>query len=92
MFYEVTITPASAGFGEYQCLPINGEGYEDAQDLLAEITTEHDHVFELTDDIVDNVLPGQAEDIRGRVHDEPERVFAIVDDSGTRYFGIVERA
>lgn len=91
MFFQVTIVPASSGFGEYQCLPINGEGWVDEQDLLDEITSNNDHVFELTDEIVASVLPGQAEDIRGRIHGQPERVFAIVDGERVSYFGITAR-
>ena len=91
MFYEVSIHAAPAGFGEFQCQPINGEGWTDVNDLLTEITSNNDHVFELTDEIVETVLPGQAEDIRGRIHNEPERVFAIVDGDSVSYFGIVEK-
>lgn len=91
MFYEVTIQASPSGFGEYQCSPINGEGWQDCDDLLTEITSNNDHVFELTDEIVASALPGQAEDIRGRIHNEPSRVFAIVNDFGVSYFGIVDR-
>lgn len=49
------------------------------------------HVFELTDEIVESVLPGQAEDIRGRIHGQPERVFAIVDGERVSYTGITAR-
>lgn len=91
MYYEVTIVPSHSGFGEYQSLPINDEGWEDEADLLAEITSNSHGVFELTDEIVATVLPGQAEDIRGRIHNEPDRVFAAVDGFDVRYFGITER-
>lgn len=92
MFYEVTIKAAHGGFGEYDCLPINGEGWADQQDLLDEISGNYDSMFELTDEIVANALPGQAEDIRGRIHNEPARVFAIVhDDNTVTYFGVVEK-
>lgn len=91
MFYEVSIHAAPSGFGEFQCQPINGKGWTDVNDLLTEITSNNDHVFELTDEIVETVLPGQAEDIRGRIHNEPERVFAIVDGDSVSYFGIVEK-
>ena len=103
MFYEVSIQACPSGFGEFQCQrcsteerrvfaqPINGEGWADVNELLTEITSNNDHVFELTDEIVDSALPGQADDIRGRIHNEPDRVFAIVDGDRVFYFGIVEK-
>lgn len=87
-YYEVAIQPSPSGFGEYQCLPPNGDGWEDVDDLLTEITSQNHHVFELADDMLD-VLPGQIEDIRGRIHNEPARVFGIVHpDNSVSYFGI----
>jgi hypothetical protein len=91
MFYEVSIQACPSGFGEFQCQPINGEGWADVNELLTEITSNNDHVFELTDEVVDSALPGQADDIRGRIHNEPDRVFAIVDGDRVFYFGIVEK-
>lgn len=87
-YIEIMIQPCPSGFGEYQCVPLNGEAWDDIEDLLAEITANHDHVYELTDEIVASVLPGQAEDIRGRIHNEPDRVFAIVGNDYVTYFGI----
>lgn len=88
MFYEVAIQKSPSGFGEYECQPANGEGWVDADDLLQEITSNYD-VFELTDE-VSTALPERVEDIRGRIHNEPWRIFAIVMDTQVSYFGIVE--
>ena len=84
-FYEVSVLPASGGSDEYQCAPIDGEGWSDAFDLLHEIEgTLCTDVFELIGD-----LPDGLEDIRGRIHDEPAAVYGWLDGSGApHYFGI----
>ena len=87
-YHEVTIEPCPGGFGEYQCSAL-GDAYEDESDLLTDIMSNNDNVIELTDEAD---LPEQAEDIRGRIRNEPERVFAIIDDRGdVWYVGIVAR-
>jgi hypothetical protein len=88
MFYEQSIYPA--GFGEYQVKPINGEGWTTFDDLLAEtrqsVADQGGELAELTDE-----GPDWADDIRGRIHNEPERVFAIRWAGGEiAYIGIVE--
>lgn len=93
MYYEQTISPASAGFGEWQANPINSEGYEDLGDLITEM---HQGVGEQGGEMIelsDDTPPSDwAEDIRGRIHDEPDHIFAIrwPDDSVT-YTGISVR-
>lgn len=37
MYHEIVIAPCPSGFGEYQALPVNGEGWVDAYDLECEI-------------------------------------------------------
>lgn len=88
MFYEVSIQAAPGGFGEYQCQPINGEGWVDVSELLAEISAQYEY-FELGN--LDDELPEGAEDIRGRIHNEPERVFAMRCDETVVYFGITRQ-
>lgn len=85
MYHEITIIPSNAGFGEYQTSPINGEGWEDEYALETEMRGNAE-LYELGVD----ELPEGVEDIRGRIHDEPGRVFAVVSDFGTQYVGIVE--
>lgn len=95
MFYEVTIEPCSSGFGEYQCLPINGDGWGCDTELLRAIEGDNGEVFLLGRD----ELPAGCEDIRGRIHNEPARVYAYSPDQRYLteadrrwwYFGIVER-
>lgn len=85
MYYEISIIPANGGFGEWQCQPVNGEGWADDYDLEAEMRGNAD-LYELG---VDELPPG-VEDIRGRIHNEPGRVFAIVDSDRVGYVGIAE--
>lgn len=86
----VDIAPAPGGFGEYQCT--QGDVWDDADDLLDEVSSTHHRMYELDDENVAAVLPGQVEDIRGRIREEPDRVFAILHDDGhVSYFGIVEQ-
>ena len=82
-FFEVTIQPAHGGFGEYQRGEINGEGWNVESDLLAECG----EIFILGKD----QLPDGVEDIRGRIRNEPNIVFAtITSDHDCSYHGIVE--
>lgn len=82
-FFAVTIQPAHGGFGEYQRSEINGEAWAFEADLLQECG---DIIVLGRDDLPDGV-----EDIRGRIHHEPQTVFAVVQQDGTvEYHGIVE--
>ena len=82
-YFEVTITPAHGGFDEFQCSEINGEAWDFEADLLQE-----------AGDIIvlgRDELPDGIEDIRGRIHNEPQTIFAIVhDEHHVSYYGIVE--
>lgn len=91
-YYEQPITPCSGGFGQYQADPINGEAWDDADALAAEmaqgIADQGGELVELTDGCAEHL------DIRGRIHNEPARVFAIVWDDPSRstsYIGIASR-
>ena len=88
MFYEVSIQAAHSGFGEYQTLPSNGEGWADKFDLLAEIEGNGVEVVELKDGVT---IPEGADDIRGRIHNEPDSVFVGIDGERVFYFGISEK-
>jgi hypothetical protein len=88
MFYEQTIQQSLAGFNEYQTRPIDGEGWATFDDLLTEIqqsvADQGGEAVALTD-----ACPDWAEDIRGRIHDEPHCVLAIRWADGTvSYAGI----
>lgn len=89
-YTECTIQPASGGFGEYDVT--RGDTWDDETALFdAIIANEHDGIAELG---VDD-LPEGIEDIRGRIHNEPSRVFASLrhfdlEYEAPTYFGIDE--
>ena len=88
-YYEVPINAAPMGFGEYQADRDGGDIYEEITDLLQSIYDSplNQGVFELG---VDD-LPEEIEDIRGKVHNEPEYIYGYLDEQGiTQYFGIRE--
>lgn len=88
-YFEQMISPAAGGFGEWQADPINGDAWVDESDLAAEMAQgAADMGAELIELGVDD-LPEGVEDIRGRIHNEPARVFAILaDDGNVAYTGI----
>jgi len=85
MYYEISINPAHGGFGEYQAGPTNGEGWADSDDLLNQISSNGVDAVELADGVA---LPEGVEDIRGCIHDQPQRVFGFIGPNGPHYFGI----
>jgi hypothetical protein len=87
MYYQVVIVPASSGFSEWQCLPINGDGYEDDYDLEYEIRHSDYDIRELGID----ELPDGVEYIRGLIHNAPPRVFAVIDGDRIGYCGIAKK-
>ena len=87
-YKECTILPATGGFGEYQAGEFNGEKFSDAE-TLADALREGAgfELFELGKE----ELPEGLEDIRGRIHNQPERVFGGLDAQDVpHYFGISE--
>ena len=88
-YHETVITPCASGFGEYQCGNADGEAWEDDGDLLDAMRDGVDPA-ELIEIMDDAELPDGMEDIRGRIHSEPYRVFGFLDDAGhAHYLGIV---
>lgn len=85
-FFEQTISSANGGFGEFQANPINGEGWADDWDLAQEMAQgAAGELLELGTD----ALPAGVEDIRGRIHNEPARVFVMVyADGHVSYTGV----
>ena len=83
-YQEIVIQPAHGGFGEYNCVP--GDFiWADKYDLLAEIASNIGQVWELGAD----ELPDGLEDIRGRIHHEPQSVYGWLDEAGqAHYLGI----
>lgn len=73
MIREVTIQKASGGFGQYEAVRDNSTEPMDYSDWLS------DSDYELQE-IKDGVsLATPAEDIRGKVANEPARIFAVWD-------------
>lgn len=93
MFYEQSIQPHHAGFGQFQLSYELGQGWAEDTDLLQEIIFSRDEqIFELGAD----GLPRGLDDIRGHIQGGPraksERIFGYLDDQGAHYFAIVEIA
>jgi len=88
MYYEISISPAHGGFGEFQANPSEGTGWFSSEELLAEIANQIDvELFELPL----AVLPEGLEDITGRIQNEPSRVFGFIGANGPTYFGITKK-
>ncbi len=87
-FFEVGITAAHGGFGEYDCSAIEGEGWANRQDLIEECQGNiSGTLYELGVD----ALPSGMEDIRGRIHAEPPWIYAYTNEAGdAHYFGVRE--
>ena len=80
-----SIKPCASGFGMYNAMPDLDETYDDA-----DITSYMDGVVFEFGTLAD--VPDWIEDIRGKIHHEPERVFAVVPEDTSRlyYFGLSE--
>jgi len=77
-YYEVTIHPSDAGFGEYDVSPDTGDHYTDLCDLIADIRNNVGAFYILSGGEVQEIsrfsdaeMPAEAEDICGRIHNEP---------------------
>lgn len=82
------ISPAHGGFGEYdQDHQFTEETTED--EVFSSLQDQGLMVYELGVD----ELPGSVEDIRGRIHNQEGRIFAVeIDDDqgGVEYFSLVD--
>ena len=79
MFYQQVSINLSAS-GIYEAVPDESKAKESAA-IFSKIDGD---VYELGVDI----LPQGVEDIRGKIHNNPERVFAVKDGSEIYYFGL----
>lgn len=87
MYHEVCIFPAHTGFGMYGTGELS-DPWESESDLLSEMVSTTREFYELGSDVP---LPDGVEDIRGRIHNEPDRIFALkYPGSDWKYVGIVE--
>jgi hypothetical protein len=83
MWQYVSINPCPSGFGQFQSGE-RGDVYNTLTDLLG------DSAFcaDVTQILDEETLPEGAEDIRGRVQNEPDRLFvSTFPDGGAHYFG-----
>jgi hypothetical protein len=92
MYYEVLLRRASGGFGMWDVIKCDEE-WADEADLIEAIyqSPVYEEIYDLTKDM----LPAHVEDIRGRVHNEPPRILALVtrqhDEPVVDYVGIEEK-
>lgn len=93
-YYAVRIVPASGGFGEYEPTIYGGDYDRTIKGAIARATAgEHDperHVKYLLgrDDERLALEWGSDEDIRGLIHNEPERVYVVETDYGLQHVGV----
>ena len=94
IYTEFTIRPADSGFGMWQrgekCIsPQNSYAY--LSDLIMD-----GELIDLDDALADeDFIEAGIEDIRGRIYNEPGRIYAVLDVEGdgspcVRYYGVDE--
>jgi hypothetical protein len=87
MYVECVIEPHHAGFGMYQV--VQGDAiYADNRQFESDVLSNTDFYA------LDSNLPSDIEDIRGRIYNEPDYVYAIrqQDSQGEylQYVGLIE--
>ena len=82
-YKECAVVPMYSGFGMYQSLECNGDRYDSPEEILSEAQNTI-RLYILGEDD----LPEGIEDIRGRIHNEPNIVFAFVEKGNVYYGGI----
>lgn len=88
-YKECRIKPSAGGFGAYEADESTGVVWDDEGELL-DALRDGIAAAELYELGVDD-LPDDLEDIRGRIHNEPVRVFGWLDEQGgAQYAGIVQ--
>ena len=96
-YYGVAIVPATAGFGEWERSLYGGDYGRTIKETLAKATAgEHDpqtHAAFLLGRDNEKLASawdasGHHGDIRGLIHDEPNRVYAVETIYGIRYVGL----
>ncbi len=79
-YSEARIKPSPSGFGEYQLVPGSGERWANEDDLVDAMRGSLSDVGAKLVELGVDVLPDRVEDIRGRVANEPKRIFALLDE------------
>jgi len=94
IYTAVSIAPHHSGFGMYQTgeLQVSPQtSYADFGDLCFEIAQNSDAMGYLSQALEDEeFVNAGVEDISGRIYNEPEKLFAQINDGELHYFGIVE--
>ena len=80
LYQRVLINPSVSGSNTYEAVPDNNQPQETAA-IFSKIEGD---VYQLGVDI----LPAGIEDIREKIHNKPERVFAVKDGSEVYYIGL----
>ena len=82
-FYEMLIQPCDDAVWKFEVVESDGEPWGDVDDLIQAIAAgvAPAHLV----DVRDCVAWG-AKDIRGRIRDEPNRVFAVVREGRETYY------
>lgn len=88
MFYLATLVPSHSNPEKYSygTVQTDTDGYENADELLSDMVSEGNRVYELGVD----ELPGGADDIRECLACKPARVFMSLLFNEPDYFCIVE--
>jgi hypothetical protein len=81
------ITPADAGFGMYQTTGWSDEHYE-LIELISQIKENTAYAVVDIYELGVDKLPSDVEDIKGKVQDEPAKIFAVILDGDITYMGV----
>lgn len=101
-YYAIQLVPSNSGFGEWDRSLYGGDYDRTIKGAIAKaigaIDGEynpiyHDHYLLGRDEIPEIDMdywgePKAVKDIRGLIHDEPERVYVVEDEYGIRYVGV----
>jgi hypothetical protein len=94
IYTEVSIRPSDSGFGMYQVgeLQISQQtSWADFGDLKFAIAQNSESMMELSEALEDpEFQEAGVEDISGRIYNQPDTLFARINDGTLNYFGIVE--
>ena len=94
IYTEVVITPHHAGFNMYQAGEIQSgpeTSFAFESDLLEIIANNSEEVLPIEEAVASaDFLALGVEDIRGKIYNQPSKVFARIDRGELSYFGIEE--
>ena len=93
VYYPVMIMPEPSGSDEWIVeggLPPNPseDDVTTHEEWIKELSSQGCTAYELPDDELPDELPVGVEDITGKIHGEPDRVFAVVCPWSIQYIGL----